>query len=85
LQDLRIEQRGGLIDESRAILEAQKAREDLASGNFSDVREQVLRVAEADQRLIEVRQRNVETTDKLNDANAKAFRAAIRSFPPTSG
>ena len=71
LQDLRIEQRGGMIDESRAILEAQKAREDLAKGNYSDIRDAALRVAEADQRVIEVRNRNVQTADRVNEANAK--------------
>ena len=71
LQDLHIEMRGGVIDESRAILEAQKAREDLARGNFSDVREAALRVQEADQRLIEVRARNAQTAQELADANRK--------------
>jgi hypothetical protein len=69
LRDLRTEQRGGMIDESRAILEAQKAREDLARGNYSDVRDATLRVAEADQRLIEVRNRNMTTAERLNEIN----------------
>ncbi|MBU8830827.1 hypothetical protein [Mycolicibacterium goodii] len=71
LQDLRIEQRGGMLDESRAILEAQKAREDLARGNYSDVRDAALRVAEADQRVLEVRNRNAQTADRLREANEK--------------
>lgn len=73
LTDLRVEQRGGMIDESRAILEAQKAREDIMSGNYSDIRDAVLRVEEADQRLLEVRNRNAQTAAKLNEANAKGI------------
>lgn len=73
LQDLRIEQRGGMIDESRAILEAQRAREALASGDYSDLRDAMLDVAEADQRVIEIRNRNMQTQEKLNDANAKGI------------
>ena len=73
LDDLNVTMRGGLISESRAILEAQKAREDLAKGNFSDVRDATLRVAEADQRVLEVRSRNQQTADKLADANAKGI------------
>jgi hypothetical protein len=73
LRDLRVEQQGGMIDESRAILEAVKAREDLARGNFTDIRDQMLRVAEADQRVIESRSRNLQTQERLNDANAKGI------------
>lgn len=73
LQDLNVEMRGGLVNESRAILEAQKAREDLARGNYSDVRDAQLRVVEADQRLLEVRTRNQEVAEKLADTNAKGI------------
>lgn len=73
LQDLNVEMRGGLISESRAILEAQKAREDLARGKFSDVRDAQLRVLEADQRLLEVRSRNTQVSEKLADVNAKGI------------
>lgn len=78
LRDLRTEQRGGMIDESRAILEARKAREDLARGNYTDVRDAVLRIEEADQRLIETRNRNMDTADKLNEANAKGVTGSDR-------
>lgn len=71
LTDLNVEMRGGLISESRAILEAQKAREDLSKGNFSDIRDAQLRVLEADQRVIEVRARNTQVAGQLNDAQAK--------------
>ncbi|AII28162.1 tail length tape measure protein [Mycobacterium phage Sparky] len=71
LVDLNIEMRGGLISESRAILEAQQAREDLAKGNYSDIRDAQLRVLEADQRVLEVRSRNAQTADRLTDAQMK--------------
>lgn len=71
LRDLNIEMRGGLISESRAVLEAQKAREDLAKGKYSDIRDATLRIEEADQRVLEVRSRNTENAQKLNDAQAK--------------
>jgi hypothetical protein len=71
LTDLNIEMRGGVLSEKRAVLEAQKAREELMSGNFTDVRDQLLRVEEADQRLIETRARNAQRTEELADANAK--------------
>lgn len=71
LTDLNVEMRGGLISESRAILEAQKAREDLSKGNFSDIRDAQLRILEADQRVIEVRARNTQVAGQLNDAQAK--------------
>lgn len=73
LQDLNLEMRGGLISESRALLEAQKAREDLAKGNFGDVRDATLRIAEADQRVLEVRSRNAQKATELNDAQAKGI------------
>jgi len=73
LQDLRVEQRGGVIDEKRAVLEAQKAREALFTGDFSDVRDALLRVEEADQRVIEVRERNRKTTEKLNETAVKGI------------
>lgn len=78
LVDLNVEMRGGLISESRAILEAQKAREDLMSGNYSDVRDAQLRVLETDQRLIEVRNRNNQTAEKLNDTQAKGVEGSDR-------
>lgn len=71
LMDLNIEMRGGLISEKRAVLEAQKAREELMSGNFTDVRDQLLRIEEADQRVIETRARNAQGAEELADANAK--------------
>ncbi|WP_304654299.1 transglycosylase family protein [Mycobacterium sp. PSTR-4-N] len=77
-RDLNIEMRGGLISESRAVLEAQKAREDLARGKYSDIRDAALRVQEADQRVLEVRARNADTAQKLNDVNAKGVENSDR-------
>lgn len=72
LSDLRLEQRGGIVDEKRAVLEAQKAREDLYKWSpGDDMREKLLRVEEADQRVLEVRERNRQTAEELADANAK--------------
>jgi hypothetical protein len=71
LQDLALEQRGGVVSEKRAVLDAQKARERLYSGDFSDYREALLDVEEADLRIEEVRNRNVRTTEDLAEANAK--------------
>jgi len=71
LMDLNIEMRGGVISEKRAVLEAQKAREDLMSGRFTDLRDQLLRVEEADQRVLETRARNAQTQEEMADANAK--------------
>jgi hypothetical protein len=75
-RDLNLEMRGGLISESRAILNAKQARERLARGQYTDLRDAYLDVEEADQRVLEVRQRNAETTEKLNEANAKGIAGA---------
>lgn len=74
LVDLNIEMRGGVISEKRAILEAQRAREQLLKGGFqsaSDYQDAMLRVEEADQRVLEVRARNSQTAEQLADANSK--------------
>lgn len=78
LRDLNIEMRGGWLSESRAILEAQKAREDLATGQYSDIRDAQLRVLEADQRVLEVKARNADNAEKLNEANAKGVEGSDR-------
>lgn len=74
LTDLNIEQRGGAISEQQAILDAKKARRDLAQGRFKDgldLEEAQLRVAAADQRVVESRQRNIELQQKVETENAK--------------
>ncbi|WP_241472144.1 hypothetical protein [Mycolicibacterium neoaurum] len=78
LQDLALEQRGGVLSEQRAVLEAQKARERLYSGDFSDYREALLDIQEADLRIEEVRARNIRTTEDLNEANAKGINGSDR-------
>ncbi|SDC25881.1 hypothetical protein SAMN04488581_0401 [Mycolicibacterium neoaurum] len=71
LRDLHTEMRGGLIDESRAILQAQQARERFAKGDYTDQRDAQLDILEADQRLLEVRTRNADRAAELTEANAK--------------
>lgn len=71
LRDLHVEMRGGLINESRAILQLQQARERLASGDYTDQRDALLDVQEAEQRILEVRARNADRANELNEANAK--------------
>lgn len=73
LQDLNLEMRGGIISEKRAVLEAQRARERLYSGDFTDYRDALLDVEEADLRVEETRARNVRTAEELNDANSKGI------------
>lgn len=68
LRDLHTEMRGGLINESRAILQAQQARERLAKGDYTDQRDALLDIAEADQRVLEVRQRNADKAVDLAQA-----------------
>uniref|UniRef100_UPI003F718DA2 phage tail protein n=1 Tax=Mycobacterium intracellulare TaxID=1767 RepID=UPI003F718DA2 len=74
LEDLNVQLRGGVIDEKQAILDAQAARRDLATGRYKDsidYEQAVLRVQAADQRVLEAHTRNVELQGKANDANAK--------------
>lgn len=81
LEDLNISQRGGVLSEKEAILEAQKARRDLATGRYKDsldYQEAQLRVEEADQHVVESHQRNIELNEKLADANAKGVNGADR-------
>jgi hypothetical protein len=68
LRDLHTEMRGGLINESRAILQAQQARERFAKGDYTDQRDALLDIAEADQRVLEVRQRNADKAVDLAQA-----------------
>lgn len=78
LQDLSLEMRGGLVSEKRAVLEASKARERLYSGDFSDYREALLDVEEADLRVEEVRTRNIRNAEDLNEAHAKGVQGSDR-------
>ena len=71
LQDLNLEMRGGIISEKRAVLEAEKARQRLATGDYTDVRDALLDVEEADLRVAETRRRNIRTVEDLTEANQK--------------
>lgn len=74
LEDLNVQLRGGVIDEKQAILDAQAARRDLATGRFRDsieYQQAQLRVEAADQRVLESHERNVHLQGKAAEANAK--------------
>lgn len=74
LTDLNLELRGGQISEAQAANDVAKARRDLAKGGFKDqldYNDAVLRVSSTEQRQLDVRQRNTETQQKANAANAK--------------
>lgn len=74
LEDYNLELRGGVLDETEAVLQAKKAREDLANGTFksaTDYQMAQLRVLQADQRVAKSRDRNVELQQKAADAQAK--------------
>lgn len=76
LEDLNIQLRGGVIDERQALLDAQAARRDLATGRFRDsieYEQAQLRVQQADQRVLESHERNVQLQDKAVEANAKGI------------
>ena len=73
LQDLNLEMRGGIISEKRAVLEAQRARERLATGDYTDIRDALLDVEEADLRVAETRRRNIRTSEDLHEANVKGI------------
>jgi hypothetical protein len=69
MEDLNLQLRGGQIDTAEAVLEAQKARRDLATGHFKDGldrQEAQLRVLSADQRVAE----STENQNKLRTRQA---------------
>lgn len=79
LEDLNLQLRGGALSEADAVLQARKAREDLATGTYKTVTDyQIaqLRVQEADQRVAESHQRNIELSRKANDERAKGVDGA---------
>lgn len=74
LEDLNVQLRGGVIDEKQAILDAQAARRDLATGRFRDsieYQQAQLRVQQADQRVLESHERNVQLQGRAADANQR--------------
>lgn len=79
LEDLNVQLRGGVSDEKQAILDAQAARRDLATGRFRDAieyQQAQLRVEQADQRVLEAHERNVQLQQKSSEANAKGVEGA---------
>jgi hypothetical protein len=79
LEDLNLELRGGALDETEAVLQAQKAREDLATGMYetsTDYELAQLRVMQADQRVAESHQRNIDLQNNANETRAKGVDGA---------
>jgi hypothetical protein len=74
LEDLNIQLRGGALDEQSAINAAKAARRDLATGRFKDAIDYEaaqIRVQQADQRVLEAHERNVNLQGKASEANAR--------------
>jgi hypothetical protein len=88
MEDLNLQLRGGQIDTAQAILEAQKARRDLATGQHKDgldYQEAQLRVLSADQRVAEsiqnqnkLKTRAADSGDKLAQADDRVAQAHQR-------
>ncbi len=80
LQDLNIQLRGGKISEQQAINNALRQRRDLMKDMMTgqikdqlDLQQRLLDIQAADQAVVESHQRNAETQEKVNDANAKGI------------
>ena len=74
IEDLNIALRGASLSEKDALLSIREARRDLATGKFDNPDERaraVLRVEEAEQRLLEVQARNKDLAEETYDANVK--------------
>ncbi|MGY4103410.1 hypothetical protein ACW2Q0_28185 [Nocardia sp. R16R-3T] len=72
MRDLNVEVRGGVISEAEAQLDLRDARKDLANLKPGDDYERAqIRVAKAEQSLIETRYRNNDLAEKQQDVNAK--------------
>ncbi|SNS58038.1 phage tail protein [Rhodococcoides kyotonense] len=74
LEDLNLELRGAALSEKDAILSIREAQRDLATGKFDNPDERaraVLRVEEAEQRLLEVQARNKDLAEETYEANVK--------------
>lgn len=78
LEDLQSQMRGGAIDEKRAVLELQKAKEALAKGDYTDRRDALLRVEEAQNRVVDVQERNQRAAADLAEAQAKGVQGSDR-------
>lgn len=80
LENLNLSLRGGQISEQQAILNAQKARRDLAADlakgqvkDQLDYQSRLLDIAQADQSVAEAHQRNIELQEKAGEANQKGI------------
>ncbi|WP_328856920.1 hypothetical protein OG579_17130 [Williamsia herbipolensis] len=76
LEDLHLEMRGATLSERDAVLSLKEAQSDLAKGGFADQNEReraILRVDEAEQRLLEVRERNNDLAKETADADRKGI------------
>lgn len=85
LEDLNLSLRGGQLSEQQAIINAQKARRDLAAdlakgqiGDQLDYQDRLLGIAQADQAVAEAHQRNIELQQQATEANAKGVAGADR-------
>jgi hypothetical protein len=88
MQDLNLQLRGGQLDTASAILEAQKARRDLATGHYNDgldYQEAQLRVQQSDLRVSEslssqnkLRERAGDIGDRVVSANEQVAAANDR-------
>ncbi|MBF6298212.1 hypothetical protein IU459_11740 [Nocardia amamiensis] len=74
LRDLNLEARGGILSEKEAQLDLLDAQKELFNLKPGDSRERAaLRVAQAEQRLIEARFRNTDLAEKKAEADAKGI------------
>jgi hypothetical protein len=80
LEDLNIQLRGGKISEQQAVNNALRQRRDLQKDMMTgqikdglDLQQRLLDIQEADQGVVESRQRNIELQDKVSDANGKGI------------
>lgn len=74
LRDLNNELRGGVLNEAQALLDVQKARDRYAQGGFSNETERLqglLDIRKAELNVDEVREKNLRTQQKVNEANTK--------------
>jgi hypothetical protein len=88
MADLNLQLRGGQLDTASAILEAQKARRDLATGHYNDgldYQEAQLRVQQSDLRVSEslssqnrLRDRSADIGDRVVSANEQVAQANER-------
>jgi hypothetical protein len=84
LRNLNNELRGSVLNEAQAILDAQKARDRYAQGlaegfdNETDRVQGLLDIAKADQNILDVRERNIQLQDRVNEANSEGIEGSDR-------